>query len=189
MALLQSAEIDQALEYFDRTHKRILAVTSELSEARWNFKPAPDRWSIAEILVHITMVQERILGVVLPSLATAPPVPDGHDRQTIDRIVYERIPDRTVKAKAPEFILPAGGSTPAESLDRVAVNYSRLAEYVTSTPDLREHGIESAPLKFISNGLYSHLDGLQWAVILVSHDQRHIRQIEELQADPGYPAN
>jgi hypothetical protein len=189
MALLQSTEIEQALEYFGRTHKRVLNVTSGLSEAQWKFKPAPERWSAAETIEHMALVQERILGPVVQALAQAPPTPADHDQAIVDRIVFEKIPDRSSRAKAPEFILPGDKCNPTDSLARMARNYQRLAELVTSTPDLRQHALESPPLKFITNGTYTHLDGLQWALTVASHDERHIRQIEELQADPGYPAN
>lgn len=189
MALLQSTEIDQALGYFDRTHKRVLSVTSGLSEAQWKFKPAPDRWSIAENLEHMTIVQERILGPVIGGLAQAAPAPADHDCAVVDAIVFEKIPDRSVRAKAPEFIHPGDQCNPVDALARFARNYQRLAELVTSTPDLRQHALESPPLKFMTNGKYTHLDGLQWVLTVASHDERHIRQIEELKTDPGYPAN
>ena len=39
------AEKDKALQYLETTKKNVLEATKGLSEAQWNFKPAPDRWS------------------------------------------------------------------------------------------------------------------------------------------------
>jgi hypothetical protein len=189
MALLQSTEIDQALEYFDRTHKRVLSVTAGLSDAQWTFQPAPDRWSAAQNLEHMAMVQERVLGPVAQALAEAPPAPADHDCAFIDALIFEKIPNRSVKADAPEFLVPCDQCNPGEALARVARNYQRLAQLVASTPDLRQHAVESRPLQVLTNGTYTHMDGLQWALTVASHDERHLRQIEEVQADPGYPAN
>ncbi len=100
----------------------------------------------------------------------------------------DKIPDRTIKAKAPDFIQPAGLLSPSQSLDRISRSYERLAQYVESTPDLRDHVLESPPLHVLTGGAYSLSDGYQWALTAASHDERHVRQIEELKSHPNYPA-
>src|SRR5713101_1048370 len=46
------AEKDKALQYLETTKKGVLEATKGLSEAQWNFKPAPDRWSVAQVTEH-----------------------------------------------------------------------------------------------------------------------------------------
>jgi hypothetical protein len=58
-----------------------------LSGAQWAFKPAPDRWSIAEIVEHMIFVQERVLGPLRDQLAAAPAVPAGYDYRQVDVVV------------------------------------------------------------------------------------------------------
>jgi hypothetical protein len=43
-------------------------------------------------------------------------------------------------------------------------------------------------LRYLTSGAHTTMDGLQWAITAAAHDERHIRQIEELQADANYPA-
>jgi hypothetical protein len=187
MAALQTTEIDQAREYLHRSRNRVLAVTEGLSDAQFRFKPAPDRWSIAENLEHIVIVQERVLGPVREQLALAPPPSPGTDTGRVDAIVREKIPDRSMKAKAPGPIEPSGRSTPAEIRERYCRNCDRLVAYLESTPDLREHSLESKPLAFVTHGAFTMMDGYQWLLTVAGHDERHVRQIEEVQADPHYP--
>lgn len=187
MTPLQSTDIDQAHQYFHLTRNRVLEVTEGLSDAQWRFKPAPDRWSIAEILEHMVIVQERVLGPVREQLAQAPAPPADRDNQQVDRIVFERIPDRSLKAKAPEHIQPTGQWAPLDAMERLSRNYQRLAEFVESTPDLREHILESPPLRFMTNGAYQTMDGYQFALTVAAHDERHVRQMLDVQADPSYP--
>jgi hypothetical protein len=184
---LQTADIDQALAYFAQTKKRIFDVASGLTDAQWQFKPAPDRWSIAENLEHMVTVEETILGPIRQQLAQAPPQLADRNSTEVDRIVLEKFPDRTVKAKAPEFLNPTGQCTLSDALERVTRNYRRVCEYVVSAHDLREHTVDAPPLNYITNGAYTTMDGYQWALGLAAHDERHIRQIAELQADPNYP--
>jgi hypothetical protein len=188
MTTLPSAELDQARQYFDFARSRVIAATAGLSDAQWKFKPAPDVWSIAENLEHMVLVQERVLGWVLGQLAQAPPPPPGRDNVMLDALVLEKIPDRSIRVKGPEVIEPAGKWDADTALARLIRNYERLTEFVESTPDLREHILEAPPLKIVTKGEFTTMDGYQWALTLAAHDERHVRQMLEVKADANYPA-
>jgi len=185
---LESIDLDQARQYFGYTRRRVVDATTGLSDAQWRFKPAPDCWSIAENLEHMVIVQERILGPVLEQLAQAPAPPVDRDCRQVDAIVLDKIPDRSIKAKAPDFLEPTGLWTLPAALDRLFRNYEHLTEFVESTPDLREHILDSPPLRVVTNGAFDTMDGYQWALAAAAHNERHVRQILELKADPNYPA-
>ncbi len=187
MQTIESTEIDQARCYFSHTWNQIVEVTTGLSDAQWQFNPAPDRWSIAENLEHLVLVHERVLGRVRRQLSAAPAPPAGRDPHLVDMIIFEKVPERSLKAKAPDFMCPTGSWTPPETLDRLSQNYETLKRFVDSTPDLREHVLESPPLRVITNGAYDSMDGYQWALTAAAHDLRHVNQILEVKADPRYP--
>lgn len=187
MITLQTIEIERALAYFGEIRNQIVEVTDGLSEAQWKFKTAPDRWSVAEILEHMALAEERILGPIREQLAQAPPPEEGRDNHTIDAIVLERMPNRSPKAKAPAVIQPEGGWTRDAALTRVLRNYERLAGFVTSNPELRDHVLPSAPLKFLTEGEFQTMDGYQFALTAAAHDERHIHQIRDVKADGNYP--
>src|SRR5271166_1721715 len=149
MPTLESTDLDQARRYSDYTRSRLVQATNGLSDEQWRFKPSPDRWSIAEILEHMVIAQERILGPALGQFAQAPPPPPNRDFLEVDAIVLEKIPDRSIKAKAPDFLQPTGLWTLPTALDRLFRNYERLTEFVESTPDLREHVLEAPPLRVV----------------------------------------
>jgi len=187
MTTLESTDIHQAVRYFEQTRGRVIEATRGISEAQWRFKPAPDRWSTQQNLEHMVIVEERVLGPIREQLAQAPGPPADRDYQVVDRIIYEQFPDRSIKAKAPEFIEPTGQWSLADSLNRLSRNYERLTALVESTHDLRDHVLESPPLRFITNGVHQTMDGYQWALAAAAHDQRHLNQILEIQADVNYP--
>src|SRR5437762_12987280 len=66
------AEKDKALQYLETTKKNVLESTKSLSEAQWNFKPAPDRWSVAQVMEHIAAAEDFILGMVKEKVMMAP---------------------------------------------------------------------------------------------------------------------
>ena len=188
MIALEATNLEQANDYFERTRRHIIDVTNGLSDAQWRFKPAPDRWSIVEILEHMAIVHERVFARIQEQLPTAPAPPANFDSRVVDALIVEKIPDRTIRAKAPDFIEPTGLSDPSASLQRIFRGYERLTEYLASTTDLRGHVLESPPLRVVTNGAYSVSDGYQWALTVAGHDERHVRQIIEVKADPNYPA-
>src|SRR5207249_5559626 len=66
------AEKDKALQYLETTKKNVLESTKSLSEAQWNFKPAPDRWSVAQVMEHIAAAEDFMLGMGKGNVIMAP---------------------------------------------------------------------------------------------------------------------
>lgn len=187
MPTLAAADLKQARQYFVLIRKHVVEATTGLSDAQLRFRPAPDRWSIAEILEHMAIVHERIFTRIQQQLPLAPaPAPD-RDSQLLDAIVMEKIPDRSIKAKAPEFIQPTGSMPFSAALDAIFRKYQRLEAFLESTPGLREHVMDSNALRVVTEGAHQTMDGYQWALASAAHDERHVRQILEVKEDPNYP--
>jgi len=185
---LTPSEIEQAHLYLDQTRNGVIGATKGLSEAQWKFKPTPDRWSIAEIVEHMVVVQELVLGPIREQLAKSPVITADRDSKQVDTIIVNQLPDRLQKFQAPEMLRPTGRWEPSAALDRLIKNYARLSEYLDSTPDLRQHQIEGPPLKAVSKGAYEMMDGYQWVLGAAAHTERHTKQILEVKADPNFPA-
>ena len=188
MTTLESTDLKLAHECFDAARNRVTEATAGLSEAQWHFKPSADRWSVAENLEHMVIVQERVIGRILQQLALGPAPAADRNSEEIDAIVIEKIPDRSITAQAPEFIRPSGKLPPAEALERFRANYLRLIELARTTPDLRAHVLDAPPLRVVTNGAFTSMDGFQWILTVSRHDERHVRQILEVKASANYPA-
>ena len=107
---LTAADRDRALQYLESTRQAVLDATAGLSEAQWNFKPAPDRWSIAEVLEHIAAAEDYLMGMVTSQVMKAPARPAGDDVKAIDDMVVAKVPDRSRKAQVPEPLKPPTAS-------------------------------------------------------------------------------
>jgi hypothetical protein len=185
---LTAQELNQARLFLQQTRDAVTGATKGLSEAQWKFKPSPDRWSIAENLDHIVIVQERVLGPILDQLSSAPAPPADLDHQLVDAIVVNHFSNRLTKFSAPEFVRPTEEIVPFELLSRLITNYARLTDCLESTPGLRQHALEAPPLKAVSKGAFELMDGYQWILAAAAHAERHTKQMLEVMADPGYPA-
>jgi hypothetical protein len=161
------------------SRERFLKSIEGLTEAQWNFKPGPERWSIALVAEHLTLVDQGIVGMVKGPLLAAPEVePVAGD--SVERGLKSFYLDRSKKFQAPEGMVPSGQFASQAAL-LTAYNAARGAtlEYVKTSQDpIRWHRMDH-PL--------GKLDGYQWLTILTPHSDRHLMQIEEVKKAPGYP--
>ncbi len=174
------ADKDKALAYLESAKKGVLDATKGLSEAQWNFKPAPDKWSVAECVEHIAAAEDFIRGMAVDKVMKAPAAPD-RDIAKIDVGIMAMIPDRSQKAQAPDELKPTNRfGSPEGSLKHFAESRTATENFLKDTPDLRAHAVDS-PI----GG--AKLDAYEWVLFVSAHSQRHTKQIEEVKADPNFP--
>jgi hypothetical protein len=172
------ADKDKALAYLESTKKGVLDATKGLSEAQWNFKPAPDKWPVAECVEHIAAAEDFIRGMAVDKAMKAPP---DRDIAKIDAGIMAMIPDRSQKAQAPDELKPTNRfGSPEGSLKHFTESRTATENFRKDTPDLRAHAVDS-PL----GG--PKLDAYEWVLFVSAHSQRHTKQIEEVKADPNFP--
>jgi len=152
-----------------------------LSPEAWQFRPAPDRWTIGETAEHIALVEGSILRVT-GKLAQHPlPDADRAAQKSRDVFVTTTMFDRSTRRQAPEAVQPAGRFKDlVQASDAFSNARAAILEWLTTTElDLRGVAVPHMVL-----GL---LDGKQWLLFAAAHCQRHTRQILEVKQAPGYP--
>jgi hypothetical protein len=175
------AEKDKAIQYLETTKKGVLDATTGLSAAQWNFKPGPDRWSIAQCMEHIAAAEDFIRGMVVEKVMVAPAVPD-RDVKKIDDGVVAMVPDRSHKLQAPEPIVPTNRyGSPDASLKHFVESRAKTEDFLKATPGLRDHAVDSP--------MGVKMDGYEFVLLIAAHSERHTKQILEVKADPNYPKN
>jgi uncharacterized damage-inducible protein DinB len=179
---LTPQEREAALKLFQTTHDNFIKSISGLSQKQWTFKPAPDRWSVAEVAEHITVAETTIMGLIQHPLMQSPAAPEKREQvKGKDEIIVQRVPDRSHKAQAPEILRPTGRwATEADSTKAFEDARKANMEYIrTTNDDLRDH--------FFDHPVFGTLDGYQWLLLIGTHSARHTAQIEEVKADPNFP--
>jgi len=176
---LTTADRERGTKYLAQTRDGIVAATKGLSEAQMKFKPAPDRWSVAETLEHIALAEDFLLQNVTDKIMKSPAGPADRDTAKADAMVLAMIPDRSHKAQAPPPLVPTGRWTPSETLDHFVKSRAQTIAFLESTPDLRQH-VADSPLR-------QSLDAYEWLLFVSAHSERHTKQILEVKADPNFP--
>jgi hypothetical protein len=175
------ADKDRAIQYLEKTKQGVIDATKGLSDAQWNFKAGPDRWSIAQCMEHIAAAEDYIRGIVVEKVMAAPAVP-GRDLKKTDDAVVATIPDRSQKAQAPEPLVPTNRfGSPDASLKHFLESRETTEDFLKTTPGLRDHAVDSP--------MGTKLDGYQFILLIAAHSERHTKQILEVKADPNYPKN
>lgn len=170
----------KAIEFLDHTRNEVLEATKGLSTAQWNYKPAPDRWSVAQVAEHIAAAEDFLMDMVRDKVMKAPPRTAPADVQAVDAFVMQAVPDRSKKVQAPEPLRPTNRfGTPKESLKHFKQSRAKTIQFVKTTPALREHAVDSP--------LGKRLDAYEWVLFVAAHSERHKKQIDEVKADPNFP--
>jgi hypothetical protein len=182
---LTQEERDHAVAELEGSKKAFLDATKGLSPAQWNFKSAPDRWSVAECAEHIALAEGYIFGLVSEKIVKAPANPEKRDAaKGKDEVLVKMLQDRSHKATAPEPIDPVkhGSMTPEASVKLFLDNRAHTIEYIKTTQeDLRDHLFDH-PVPAIGT-----LDAYQWILLISGHSRRHTLQILEVKADANFP--
>lgn len=178
---ITAAERDRGLQYLSSTRDGLAGAVKGLSEAQWKFKAAPDRWSIAEVVEHLAVLEDLFVNNLRAQLALAPAGKPGTDAQKLDALILARVPDRSTKAHAPDILLPTGRWTHQDSLERFLADRRETANFLASGTNLRGHVLNHPAL--------GPLDAYEWVLAVAAHTERHTKQILEVKADPNFPAN
>lgn len=174
---LSQGERDFAMSNLHASRKMFLDQVAGLSEAQWKFKPAPDRWSIAECAEHIALAEDFLFDLVTGKIMKSPPSPrkTAPSREE-DEAVIQKVGDRSKKFNAPDPLKPTGRWPDMETLVRhFKESRARTIRYVeTSSDDMRSHVLQGR-------------DAYQWLLFISGHTERHVAQIDEVKADPNFP--
>ena len=177
---LSQADREKGIKYLEQTRDAIVADTKNLTPAQWNFKAAPDKWSVALTLEHITLAEDNLYQLVTNNVTKSPAGAPDRDVTKMDAMVLAMVPDRGTQRQAPPDLVPTGRWTPAETLDHFLQSRARTIEFLRTTPDLRQHVMDS-PL--------GPMDAYEWLLFIAAHSDRHTKQILEVKAAPDFPKN
>ena len=171
---LTPLERQRLVAHMEMTARWLEDQVSGLSPAQLAFRPSPTAWSILEVVDHLVVVGP----IYWKNLQNATPVSAGRVGAMNDVDVLWYGIDRTdreiaLPTEEPSRKLPdlQGG------LKAYRAQHAELLQYVRTTKDdLRGRLVER-----------QHCDAYQWALLISTHEQRHILQIREIKANPKFP--
>ncbi|HEX4001062.1 MAG TPA: DinB family protein [Candidatus Acidoferrales bacterium] len=171
------AERERAIASLAETRQRLLATAQRLSPSQLAYKPAPDRWSAAECIEHVILVESAVLGMIQKTVAQAgDSLPSG----AADEALVAQAADRSQRLNAPDRLVPTGRFAHHELLSEFEATRKRTSEFTVATDaNLRQSGFP--------HPVFGPLDCYQWLLLIPAHGERHRAQVEEVMASPDFP--
>ena len=169
------------LDNLTRTRDSVIKETRNLSAAQWNFKPAPDKWSINQVVEHLA-IWELLLQREVSQALLAGPRPElnkeGRTDSAIIAFLSETNPHIATEYTKPfTFTVPMGLNDGKNNLAWFLKMRNEGVNYVDSTvQDLRVY--------FLRPGRGNiH----QVFITIFAHTDRHLGQIRRVKSDARYP--
>lgn len=175
------SERQAVLQQLADSEAELLALTAGLTPEQWHFRERDDRWSIADNLEHVTVLETFLLAAITRALQEAPAPEKRAGAATKEALAQGVGTSRDRPLPAREAALPTGRWPGADDLRlQFRAARSRTVAFAASTDaDLRAH--------FFPHVTFGDLDCYQWLIVLGQHGSRHAGQIEQVMADQRFP--
>jgi DinB superfamily len=172
---LSPQERDMLIDLLVSSQSALVSAVVGVSPAEWTRDPGAGRWSIAQCAEHLALSEEGLLAIVRTQILTSPPAVDAAAVvRGRDGVVVSAMRDRSHRSQTFEALMPrTPAATPAAFIAAFLSRRAATLRYVRETADPLHHHV--APL-----GPLGDLDAYQWLLLLASHTERHVQQIDEV---------
>ncbi len=168
----------ELLRHLDVQHERLRNAVESIPREQRETKPNPQRWSVAEVIEHLSIVESRIARVFDAKLAEARTAgavrEERDDSPVVGSIDMDRVLDRSRRITAAESSLPSG------KLDADAA-WSALERARNALRD-SVRGADGLALGEIvqPHPVLGPINLYQWIAFVGGHEARHAAQVMEL---------
>jgi len=206
-------KLQDSIARMEEKRGRIAGAIQKLSQAQLDFQPGAKSWSIGQVAEHVAL-SERGLMEIVKSLFQEPGgrrllevtydqlpltiqgIPTGIARLSFELLRPFSFMTRCTPKSAVQFMLANPIVKAKAAPESVPAHGKPRAELVAFLSDVRRSTLqflESVQDKDLSRFHWSHpILGYQdlygMLELIASHDNRHIRQIEDVRKNPRFPA-
>jgi hypothetical protein len=167
------------IELLDAERAALLACVGRVPEELQTKKPAPDCWSVTEVLEHLARVERGVAKLLALRGQETPDAGADLAGAQLDAARVARLRNRVERIKAPERIQPQGALTAEEVLRALDESRSALrAALLAASPAALDGATHAHPL-------LGALTLRSWACFIAHHEARHAQQISEIGAALG----
>ena len=182
-------EVDSLASQAETIAKDARSVFGSLTKDQLNWKPAPERWSVAQCFEHLITSNQGFLPIIDSILK-------GQKQSSIWQklpffpgmwgklLIKSLDPNQARKMKAPKKFEPAQSDIRETIIEDFAAQQSKVIEGMKATSNLNPEKIiiTSPALNLVT---YSLMDAYR---IIVVHERRHFQQAHRVTEESGFPS-
>ena len=144
-------------------HDQLLGLLDGISETQAQFKPAPDVWSVLELLGHVVTAKSGVARICARLARGETPTNRGAEGEEQDGVTRDRF------------------ASLAEARPALEAAHKELLAFIDGP--LASANTDARFKHFV----FGNLNCREWAAFQRVHDGDHAQQIEQIIAAPGYP--
>jgi uncharacterized damage-inducible protein DinB len=174
------ARIRELLDHLDGRRSDLVRAVAAVPTGLRERRPGPDRWSVAEVLEHLALVERRVGGLVATQLATARQAGLGVDTESspvVPTLDVEALLDRSRRLAAGAAVHPTEGLDASAAWTRLDQARAALVDTLTAADGLALGEVSVPHARLGELTLY------QWVAFVGAHEGRHAAQIREIGAE------
>jgi uncharacterized damage-inducible protein DinB len=169
--------LTELLVYLEAQRDRVRGAASQLPRDRWAIRPAPDQWSVAEVIWHLQRVERGVAKLIAKrtteARANGHPVEES-TTSVIDALAGRGIDDRSRRLVAPSQVAPPEPLDPTDVEQQLEESRSMLRAAIADADGLALGSITHPHPVLGEINLY------QWILFVGLHEARHAGQIAEV---------
>lgn len=154
----------------DSIHSKLVDTITPIEDSLFSRRPADKEWSVAQIVHHLCLVEERVIKELETELA-GPPRKIGLLRKLIPTSI---VASRLLRVKAPRSVNPLSPPARAEVIANYDAARSRLKELCST------HGRDRLRQVVFKHPFLGEIDGAATISFIGYHELRHYKQIREV---------
>jgi len=170
--------IEQIYRGNNKIRGRLKELVTGLTDGQTSTRPEGEKWTIAQIVEHIAMVDAGAMRICAKLLKEAQASGKTSDGKVVisDNFLQKGSEIATMKVEAPEFVHPNADQTIPDSL-------AKLDETSEQLEQMRElfESVDGTEFKF-AHPFFGDISAQEWLALKGGHEMRHIRQIESVLA-------
>ncbi|MGE5836750.1 MAG: DinB family protein [Acidobacteriota bacterium] len=171
--------IQELLAYLTSAGVHLTDAVEAVPREQRDIKPAADRWSVAEVLEHLSIVETNIAKLIAKRVAEGRAAGVGPERETrtvLWTLDSARVLDRRERIEAADPVQPRAGLDADAAMAALSKAQAAIRDAVVAADGLALGEI-THPHRTLGP-----LDMYQWIVFTATHEMRHILQIREIGA-------
>lgn len=162
--------MNRSLKRLDVVHQKLLDTVQPLDSERFRQRPSDSEWSVAEILQHLYLVEERVIKDLTGAMAAEP----GHVSFFKRLIPTSIVAWRVRKFQAPKAVNPVD----VPEKDAVLTNYNGARESLKNL--CNSHSAARFRTLVFNHPFLGRIDGAATVDFVAYHELRHLKQIREV---------
>lgn len=162
--------MNRALRRLDSIHLKLINAIAPIDDSLFSRCPADNQWSVAEIVHHLCLVEQRVIKELETELAR-PPRQIGLLRKLVPTSI---VASRLIRVKAPKAVNPVNPPAKDELIADYNAARNRLKELCST------HGQNRLKHVIFKHPFLGEIDGRATISFVGYHELRHYKQIREV---------